>query len=408
MTQNHQNKTAAGRTASGTKRRHGALPGICHTGTVEGLVEQLRPALPLYIMRPERMAENARAFVTQFPGTVMYAVKCNPDKGVIQTLSRAGIRTFDCASLEEIRLVRKAAPKARICFMHPVKAREAIREAYHVHGVRTFSLDTTDELYKIIQETAYAPDLELFVRIAPPSKGKSVISFAGKFGADPASAADLLRKCRPVSARLGLCFHVGFQCMDPKQYRKAIQLSAEVIKQSGVAVEALDVGGGFPSTFVNMTPPARDDYFNEIVKAVADSGLGRLDLLAEPGQSLVSNAGHLVARVELRRGDLLYLNDGVFGSLHDAARSIGITHPARALHPGKDFSTELAPFRLAGPTCTTEDMMPGPYFLPADIAEGDWVEFGMTGAYSMVMRTNFNGFGACETVFLHDQDADAR
>jgi ornithine decarboxylase len=374
-------------------------------GSVDDVVEMLRPSRPLYILRPERIMENAKAFMAAFPGTVMFAMKSNPDKTVIQTLARAGIKSFDCASIEEIRAARKLAPKAKIFFMHPVKAREAIKEAYDVHGVRSFSLDTVEELYKIIQETSYAPDLELFVRISTPSKGKALIPLSRKFGADPVQAIELLQKCRPVSSRLGVAFHVGFQCMDPKQYRKAIHLAASIITQSGVKVDALDVGGGFPSTFANLTPPDRQAYMDEIIRAIKDAKLGDLDLLAEPGQSLVANAGHVVARVELRKGDMLYLNDGVFGCLHDAARDIGIRHPVRVIRPGKDFENHQTPFEMAGPTCTTEDMMPGPYALPSNVSEGDWIEFGMSGAYSMAFRTDFNGFGKTDIVCLYDKKA---
>ena len=272
--------------------------------------------------------------------------------------------------------------------------------------MRAFSLDTVEELYKIIQETSYAPDLELFVRIATSSsKSKAIIPLSQKFGASSELAVELLQKCRSVAARLGLAFHVGFQCMDPKQYRKALHLAATLIQQSGVKVDALDVGGGFPSTFANLAPPARQEYMNEITRAVKDFKLGGLELLAEPGQALVANAGHVVARVELRKDDMLYLNDGVFGCLHDAGRDVGIKYPVRAMRPEKEFSGEMQAFQLAGPTCTTEDMMPGPYMLPSNINEGDWIEFSMTGAYSMTFRTDFNGFGKTDVVCLYEKKA---
>ncbi|MGQ0527011.1 MAG: type III PLP-dependent enzyme [Alphaproteobacteria bacterium] len=377
-------------------------------GSIDQLVSELRPSLPLYILQPERIIETTRNFVAQFPGSVMYAVKSNPDKTVIQAVARGGVKAFDCASIEEIRLIRKTAPKAKIFFMHPVKGREAIREAYDKHGVRSFSLDTVEELYKIVHETDYAPDLELFVRISTPSNGKSILCWTKKFGAEREEAVELLRKCRPVSSKLGMAFHVGWQCMEPKQYRKAINLSATIIKQAGVNVEMLDVGGGFPSEFMNMSPPDRTLYMQEITRAVKDAKLGHLELFAEPGQGLVANAGTLIARVELRKGNMLYLNDGVFGTLHDAGKEIGIKHPVTAIRAeDEQADDEVIPFQLAGPTCTTEDMMPGPYLLPANIEEGDWVCFSMIGAYAMAFRTNFNGFGACQVVALYDEKKDA-
>lgn len=374
------------------------------TGSSADLVARLRPVLPLYILKPEVLADTARDFVAQFPGTTMYAVKCNPDRLVLQTLYKSGVKSFDVASIEEVRAVRKAAPKAKLYFMHPVKSPEAIREAYHQHNVRAFVLDHVEELYKILNATNLAADLELFVRLALPKNGAAAIDFSGKFGASPDDAAQLLQKCRTVAARVGLSFHVGTQTVTPESYDSALGLAAAVIGRSGVTVDALDVGGGFPVRYPDSNPPPLSAFMDAIRRGVAAHGLAGIPLLAEPGRALVAMAGSLVVRVEQRRGDVLYLNDGVYGGLFDAGPMLRMRFPVAAIRPDHaDEGGALAAYSFAGPTCDSLDMMPGPFMLPANIGSGAWIEIGCLGAYSAALRTDFNGFGRARTVALYDR-----
>ncbi len=372
------------------------------SGTVEDIVAELRPAIPLYVIRPEKLVSAALTFRSGFRGEIMYAVKCNPDPNVIRTLYKAGIKAFDVASIEEVRLVRKLYPRAKLYFMHPVKAREAIREAYFAHGVRAFSLDSLDELHKILNETDLAGDLELFIRLALRKNKQASIDFSGKFGILPQDAVDLLRQCRQVSQRLGLAFHVGTQSAEPEVYARAVRTAAEVIKKSGVVVDALDVGGGYPVDYAGQGVPDVSVFLDTIRQAVSACGLGNIALLCEPGRALVAHAGSLVVRVEHRRGNTLYINDGTYGGLFDAAAWLKTRYPVRGIRVDSPMSAERQNFRLAGPTCDSLDMMEGPFELPADIEEGDWIEIARTGAYSSGLRSNFNGFGKSGTVLLFE------
>lgn len=374
------------------------------TGSADELVASLKPAQPLYVLRPELLARAAKEFTSLFPGEVMYAVKCNPERTVLQTLYKNGVKSFDVASIEEARLARRAAPKAKLYFMHPVKSPEAIREAYAVHGVRAFVLDTQEELYKILQETDLAPDLELFVRLSLPKNGSAAIDFRAKFGVLPEDAPVLLQKCRPVAAKLGICFHVGTQTVNPGVYARAVNIAADVMMKSGVTVDVLDVGGGFPATYPGQAaPPPLTQFMKSITGALKKCGLSGIPLLAEPGRALVANSTSLVVRVEQRRGDLLYINDGTYGGLFDAGRWLNLRYPVRMIRPAGESSAEILPFRFAGPTCDSLDMMAGPFDLPADIKTGDWIEIGNTGAYSRGLRGNFNGFGGSQTVALYER-----
>jgi ornithine decarboxylase len=375
--------------------------------TVDEAVAQLRPSRPLYVLWPDRIEETARRFRKAFPGETMFAVKTNPDKAVLRHLNRAGIHTFDVASIEEVRLVHRTLPKARLFFMHPVKSPEAIREAYYEHGIRHFVLDTEDELFKIMRETELAADLTLFVRLSLPKNNAASIDFSGKFGAAPKEAAKLLAKCRPVARSLGLCYHVGTQTIDPSVYARAVGVAADVIKTCGAKVDCLDVGGGFPVPYPGSDAPSIETCINSIRDALTVHGLNHLPLLAEPGRALVAESGSLVVRVELRKGNTLYINDGTYGGLFDAGSVLKARFPVRGIRPEGSFTDEMKEFRFAGPTCDSIDMMKGPFVLPADIRMGDWIEIGNIGVYSQGMRTNFNGFGKADTLILSEHKIKA-
>lgn len=384
--------------SSAQKALKRALPTFI--GTDEQLVRKRKPAKPLQIIKPAVIEETARNFIAAFPGKVLYAVKTNPHESVIAAVAKGGIAAFDVASIEEVRLVRANAPKAEMYFMHPIKSPEAIREAYYRYGVRHFVLDCEDELYKIIRETGLATDLKLHVRLALPKNSGATIDFSCKFGAVPMEAAALLRKCRTVSETLGLSFHVGTQISDASVFAQALKLARNVIDESRVKVDVLDVGGGFPVHYTGENVPTIAACMDVIRKGVREAGLGHMDLMAEPGRALVAEGGALAARVELRKGNLLYLNDGTYGGLFDAGPLLGTRYPVRAVRGEGVFEGGTMDYRLAGPTCDSLDMMEGPFTLPADIRMGDWIVFENTGAYSQTMRTAFNGFGRCDTVLL--------
>ncbi len=375
--------------------------------SIDAVVARTRPSDPLLCLRPAVITSAARRFVDLFPGDVLYAVKCNPEPRVLRALWAGGVRHFDCASLAEVALVRKLLPAAEVHFMHPVKSRPAIRDAFDVHGVTDFAFDSADELAKILQETVPVglvgdpPVLGLFVRLALP-KGGAVYDLSGKFGAPLDEAAELLRVARPHAARLGIAFHVGSQCLEPDAYPRAMALAGEAIANCGVPVDVLDVGGGFPVSYPDMTPPPLADYIAAIEVGAAALP-GDVRLWAEPGRALVAGGGSVVVQVQLRRGDTLYVSDGVYGNLSDAG-ALGFRFPARRIRlADADDSVEgLTDFALFGPTCDSADRMRGPFRLPADMREGDWIELGQLGAYAACLRTGFNGFGRADLVEVAD------
>ncbi len=372
----------------------------------DAYIRALSSSIPVPIIYPNKLTKRAEEFTAAFPGHVLYAVKCNPDPLYLKALYKGGVRRFDVASIAEVRQISELFPDAKLYFMHPIKAPEAIREAYINHGVRAFVLDYADELDKILQATNAAPDLELFVRIAVPKDnpgGGVATDFASKFGAKPELAAELLRLCRPYCTKLGLSLHVGTQCPDPIIYAKAIACADKTIEQSGVTVDVLDVGGGFPANLDAGIPPIQA-FTQTISKALNESKLAGLEILCETGRGLVACGGSLVVRVEGRKDDLLYLNDGTYGGMFEAGGSIGLPYPAHLIRrEERDSDAPLKAFRFAGPTCDSVDMMNGPFMLPADVQIGDWIKLDQLGAYGEVSRTNFNGFGAVQRIIIQNK-----
>jgi len=373
---------------------------------VATLVAQQRPETPLHCLRPAAIAAATAGFVAGFPGRVLYAVKCNPEPAALRAVWAGGVRHFDCASAAEIALVRSMFPAAGIHFMHPVKARGAIRAAWTQHGVRDFVLDTAEELEKIRIETGAGVSagvkdgLGLFVRLAL-GKGVARHDLSGKFGAEPAEAVALLRAARPLAARLGVAFHVGSQCLDPLAWRRAIALVGEVVRTAGVALDVIDVGGGFPVAYPDVEPPPPGAFFAEIEAAFEALDLPGVALWAEPGRALVAGGGSVVVQVQQRRGDALYVNDGVYGALSDAGAP-GFCFPARLIRPDAAAAPVLRGFALYGPTCDSADHMRGPFWLPADTREGDWIELGQLGAYGACLGTGFNGCDRARLVEVRD------
>jgi ornithine decarboxylase len=352
------------------------------------------------------VAVAARWFQENFKGDVFYAVKANPSPWVIRALVEKGVNSFDVASLPEVELVRETLPKARLAFMHPVKSRRAISAAYFDHGVRTFSLDTHEELEKILDATGRAKDLTLIVRLAAPQDGQAVYALGGKFGVEPHDAPALLLAARRATEGLmGVSFHVGSQCMRPTAYQAAMAQASRALVRAGVFADVVDVGGGFPSVYPGMVPPALDDYMDSIHRGFAEMMVHETtELWCEPGRALVAESSSILAKVELKKGDALYLNDGSYGTLFDAAHCKW-PFPVKLWRPdqGADHEgVELKPFRFYGPTCDSIDHMPGPFWLPADVDEGDYVEIGMLGAYGVAMNTRFNGYGENDSAILTD------
>ncbi len=370
--------------------------------TVDGLINQLKPEQPIYCIRKKSIQLASTYFRNKFPGKVLYAVKTNPHPEVLKTIVESGIENFDVASIQEIKDIRAINPNAKCSYMHTVKSRESIKEAYFNYNVKAFSLDTKDELIKIIETTNQAKDLELFVRVAV-SNEHAEIDLSKKFGALTSEATGLLRLTKQYAKKIGLSFHVGSQCMHPISYAKGIADIGNIIKKTKIVPDFINIGGGFPAIYPDLVPQTLDSYFEEIKKGLENLKLEKLpEILCEPGRALVAESGSTIVRVNLRKKQKLYINDGTYGTLFDAGTP-NIVYPSRLIKNGKIISKKLTAFDFYGPTCDSMDYMKGPFLLPNNIKENDYIELGQLGAYGLTFRTQFNGFYSDEIYEVEDE-----
>ena len=370
--------------------------------TVDELINQLKPEKPIYCIRKKSIQSASTYFINKFPGKVLYAVKTNSHPKVLKTIVENGIENFDIASIQEIKDIRVIAPNAKCSYMHTVKSRENIKEAYFNYNIKAFSLDTKDELIKIIEATNQAKDLELFVRVAV-SNEHAEIDLSKKFGALTSEAIGLLRLTKQYAKKIGLSFHVGSQCMHPISYSKGIADIGNIIRKTKIIPDYINIGGGFPAIYPDLVPQSLDSYFEEIKKGLSNLKLEKLpEILCEPGRALVAESGSTIVRVNLRKKQKLYINDGTYGTLFDAGTP-NIVYPSRLIKNGKIVSKKLTAFNFYGPTCDSMDYMKGPFLLPNNIKENDYIELGQLGAYGLTFRTQFNGFYSNEIYEVEDE-----
>jgi ornithine decarboxylase len=360
------------------------------------IIAKMAPALPLYVMHPEKFAIAAKRFTDSFPGDTLYALKANPHPHVLDQVWASGIRHFDTASLPEIELVKGRFPDAICHFMAPVRAAGTAKIAFEKYGVTDYVIDCDYELDKLLAETANPKKLRIFVRIATPLGG-ALLELSSKFGTTPEDAGRLLKRVQDAGAAPAITFHVGSQCLSPFSYAQAIEMARRTADHAGVEIAALDVGGGFPGPYNNNDVPPYHWYFDTIKEALSTFGR-KIPVICEPGRALIAEGLSLITQVILRKGESLYLNDGVYGSFDE------LTLPGwNADYVHRVFTRDAKgnavekpaghhAFRIYGPTCDTLDVLPRPLALPDDIAPGDFIVFDSIGAYSVAVRTNFNGF----------------
>ena len=359
--------------------------------SVDKLVNQLKPTEPVYCIRRDSINIASKFFQNKFPGKILYAVKTNPHPLVLKTIVESGINDFDIASIKEVEAIRSVSPDAKCSYMHTVKSKESINEAYFKYNIKTFSIDTKDELIKILNSTNQAKDLELFVRVAV-SNEHAEIDLSKKFGAQTSEAIGLYRLTKQYAKKIGLSFHVGSQCMHPISYSKGINEIKYIIKKTKIVPDVINIGGGFPTIYPDLVPQSLDSYFEEIKNSLNKLKLEKKpEIICEPGRAIVAESGSTIVRVNLRKKQKLYINDGTYGTLFDAGVP-NIVYPSRIITSGRIISKKLTSFDFYGPTCDSMDYMKGPFILPNNIKEGDYIELGQLGAYGLTFRTQFNGY----------------
>ncbi|MBI2994281.1 MAG: type III PLP-dependent enzyme [Gammaproteobacteria bacterium] len=361
---------------------------------VADIIYTLNPDFPVYCFNRRQLELQMNRFGTGFPGEVAYAVKANPTPLVITALAAHGMRIFDVASLDEIELVRDVAPQATLLYDNPVKSRAEIGRAYAEFGVRSFAVDDEAELHKINAVIGADANVQISVRfkLDVPS---AVLDLGTKFGATERAAVQLLRKAAGMGYQPALTFHPGSQCTSPASYTRYIEAAARISADAGIEIGMLNVGGGFPVPYANAVTPALAEYFRAVGQAFRRHfNGGRCRLLCEPGRALVAPAVSLLCRVKHRRSDhTIFLNDGIYGGLLEQFM-FKVEMPIRVYRDGFHLGGPSADFSAFGPTCDSTDRLPFALHLPDAIDEGDWIEFGLMGAYASATSTHFNGYSS--------------
>ena len=375
-----------------------------HYENVMALLDDRRPRSPVYCVYPHVYEEAGRHFVDGFPGRVLYAVKANNEPLVIRALHAGGVRHFDCASLQEIGLVRSVIPGAACYFMNPVRLIGDAAKAQGLHDTRHFMIDHASGLEPLLDEIDARRSV-IFARMAV-SHHSAMVDLSSKFGAPPDDMPGLLQAIHESGAEAALAFNVGTGVTEPEAYLYAMGLAQEVLANTPFPVRLLDIGGGFPRPYPGYPVPPLDEFFSAIRGIRHELPLAEnSEILAEPGRGLSAPGLSAVTQVLLRKEDRLYLNDGMYGAFWELRFKGHVRYPAKTYRDAAPLGGKLRSFRLFGPTCDSSDELPGTVELPADIDVGDFIEFGSIGAYSLSGKTDFNGFQSDDVVTVTSPDA---
>lgn len=363
------------------------------------MLKRSLPVKPVYCVYRDTYLASTRSFVSRFPGRVLFAVKANDDPSVLKLLHSGGVNHFDCASVPEIEAVKAVCPDAKCYFMVPVRLRGAASEAREQFGVRHFVVDCQRGLELLAAEIDLT-DCVVFARMAVHHRS-ALQDLSSKFGGDPKIIPDLLDSIRQLGAEPALAFNVGSSVTDPQAYGHAISVAADVLNQIPFKVRLVDIGGGFPRSYPGFSVPPLSEYFEMIEQArvqlpLADGG----EILGEPGRALAAPGLSAVVEVLLRKDNRLYINDGMYGIFWELRFDGHDRYPVRVYRRGQLLEGAEQTFSLYGPTCDATDVLPGTVSLPEQITEGDHLEFGRLGAYSLSGRTRFNGLYSDDIVWI--------
>lgn len=358
---------------------------------------------PVLVLDTAAVRANVTHIRQALPATeLFYAVKCNPDRRLLEAINEAGAG-FEIASLSEAQAVLAlGVSPERIMCLHPVKAPNFVRYLDQ-RGINVLAADSTHELDKIAE---LAPGSRIVLRITVPNQG-SIVPLNRKFGVEPSAVIQLFQHARARGLRpFGLTIHVGSQCESLETWRAALticqQVSAEAW-QHGFPIQLISLGGGLPAPY---TPGSLTlNAISAQVQAVLPNLLSEpsCTISVEPGRAVAASAGVMIATViglaERPDGHWAYLDAGVYHGLFEAARIGGgqIPYPVEVQHPNR--STRI--YNLAGPTCDSFDLPFERLSLP-ELHLGDRVAVRCAGAYSTALSSTFNGFPVPAVQYLDD------
>jgi ornithine decarboxylase len=342
---------------------------------------------PFLILDNAIVREKARRFRAAMPRVrPHYAVKANPDRRVVKALLQEGC-SFEIASTAELDLLLSlGANVAEVFYSNPMKSRQAVAYAA-ARGVEWFVVDSVDELRRVHEIKA---DAKMYLRVATPNIG-SDWPLSGKFGAGASETREIISTAAKLGADLaGVTFHVGSQCRNPENWRVGIEKARALfdsMTKAGLKPRMLDIGGGFPVRHVKPIPSV--EVIGQVVNEALKAFPAEVQIVAEPGRYMVSDAAYFVCRVigTATRGGKRWMHwdAGLFGGVIETTE--GLKYRIRTERSGPDI-----PWHVAGPTCDSVDVILRDEPLPSDLQEGDFVYLRNAGAYTTAYASEFNGF----------------
>ena len=342
---------------------------------------------PFLILDTAIVRDKLRRFRAAMPRVrPHYAVKANPDRRVLKALMQENC-SFEIASTAELDLLLSLGVNpAEVFYSNPVRPRQAVAYAA-AKGVEWYVVDSVDEMRRVHEIKA---DAKTYLRVATPNIG-SDWPLSGKFGAGAGETREIILTAAKLGADLaGVTFHAGSQCRNPANWRVGIEKARglfDTMTKAGLKPRMLDIGGGFPVRHVKPIPSI------EVIGAVVNEALtafpAEVQVVAEPGRYMVSDAGYFVCRVmgTTTRGGKRWMHwdAGLFGGVIETTE--GLKYKFRSDRSGPDI-----PWHVAGPTCDSVDVILRDEPLPSDLQEGDFVYIRNAGAYTTAYASEFNGF----------------
>ncbi|MBQ5401051.1 MAG: type III PLP-dependent enzyme [Treponema sp.] len=362
---------------------------------------------PNIVVSLKTIKKNFIKLRSSFPyAKIFYAIKANPGEPVLQMLAENG-SNFDIASRYELDLIKKFVDDPnRLSYGNTIKKASDIKYFYE-NGVRMFATDSKDDLKNIAEN---APGSRVYVRILVEGSDSADWPLSKKFGCHPDMAYDLLVLARELGLNpWGISFHVGSQQRDIGSWNDAIAkakyLFSSLEEEEGIRLQMIDMGGGFPASYIDPTNPL-DVYAKEITRFLTeDFGDDLPEIILEPGRSLVGDSGILTSEVILssRKNNTaltrwIYLDAGKFNGLIETLDEC-IKYPLITTKDGDKEGDVI----IAGPTCDSMDVMyeNARYRLPITLKQGDRIYWLSTGAYtSTYASVAFNGFPPIKTYYM--------
>lgn len=362
---------------------------------------------PNIVVNLNTIKRNFLTLKDSFPyAKIFYAIKANPGEPVLQMLAEMG-SNFDIASRYELDMISKFVnDSSRFSYGNTIKKSSDIKYFYE-KGVRIFATDSKDDLKNIAKN---APGSKVYVRILVENSDTADWPLSRKFGCHPDMAYNLLVQAKEQGLiPYGVSFHVGSQQRDIGAWNDAIAkvkyLFNSLEEEENIKLQMIDMGGGFPATYVDPTNEL-SVYASEITRFLTeDFGDDLPEIILEPGRSLVGDSGILTSEVILasRKNNTaltrwVYIDAGKFNGLIETIDEC-IKYPVITTKDGDKEGEAI----IAGPTCDSMDVMyeTTKYKLPVTLKQGDRMYWLSTGAYTTTYASvAFNGFPPIQTYYI--------